>query len=172
MKMYSIPKLTHTFDPNHNGAPYFVPTSNKWMNAGEYKEVCLATAFQVNAKKDSVAYDKGSDIELEDGRNISVKSYLSTLTELITMEDNDEQAKQDIMRIYLDRTYANVFCYVIENEKDEKKFTVVEMDIYEWDLFMERFGKLIANRQKTGYKMRFGVVDSKVKKWAKEFTEA
>lgn len=129
------------------------------LNTGEFIE-CLVALYQYeekNHKKDSVGFDKGSDIEYN-GAKASVKSREASLTELIKVYDNSEQSKIQVIKEFINRTASLEYVYgIIVNDI----LLTYTMNLKEFERFMFDMGKL-DNPDKKFYKLRFRKADSVV----------
>lgn len=98
----------------------FEKKANRWiykkrsLNNGEFLE-CLTAEYMFGEdehRKDSVAFDKGSDIEYNNV-GYSVKSPNATLTELIKKADNSQESKQEVIKEFFNRVVSQYFIYSV-----------------------------------------------------------
>lgn len=104
-------------------------------NKGIAREWALCSAFGISrTKHDNGRYDKGSDIELPDGRNISVKFGGFSLMNGSLCEGRDTM--DGIWELYEARTHSNLFAYVTE------AYEVFLMNMAEFKEFVFTFGSI------------------------------
>ena len=111
-------------------------------NKGVVREWAICRHYGIiREKHDSLAYDKGSDLEAY-GKRISVKASGFSLMSGKLCEGRTEFAK--IWELYNERVHSDTFAYVTED------FTVYEMNINEFKKFVFTFGKLERESKKNG----------------------
>lgn len=104
-------------------------------NKGIAREWVLCSAFGISrTKHDNCRYDKGSDIELPDGRNISVKFGGFSLMCGSLCEGRNTM--DSIWELYESRTHSNCFAYVSE------AYDVFLMTLAEFKEFVFTFGSI------------------------------
>jgi len=107
--------------------------------------------------KDSVAYDKGSDVEHE-GIGYSIKSSHFTLASAKLIKGEDMTEKLDF---YFAHVHSTVFVYIT------KAHDAYEMTAIEFREFLEVFGTLEKESTKNGggYKVRCRAESKKMLQW-------
>lgn len=128
------------------------------LNNGEFLE-CLTAEYMFGEgehRKDSVAFDKGSDIE-HDGIGYSVKSPNATLTELIKKADNSQESKQEVIKEFFNRVVSQYFIYSVLIGCELVTYT---MSKSEFEKFLADCWKMDNPDGKT-YKLRLRLAQSK-----------
>lgn len=116
-------------------------------NKGVNREWALCRAFGIERiKHDSVRFDKGSDIELDDGRNISVKYGGFSLMAGSCCEG--ETTMEGIWNVYERRVHSNWFAYVTET------YEVFLMNLAEFKEFIMTFGKVQRESKANGGQLK------------------
>lgn len=117
--------------------------NNDSTNNGNTREYAVCRYFGIERDKhDKTPYHKGSDVELADGRNISVKSAGFTL-----MHGNlckGCNTFEGIWRRYYRNTHSNVWIYVT------KDWTAYIMDKKEFSKFIHLFCSINHESSKNG----------------------
>lgn len=141
MTTYTIDHLTHA-------------------NAGIAREWALCRYYKVErTAHDSLAYDKGSDLDTADGKHISIKASAFTL-----MSGNLCEGIEDfdgIWNLYESRVHSDTFAYVTAD------FTVYEMTLGEFKMFVYTFARTERESEKNGgaMKIRLRKESGKMLKW-------
>lgn len=161
-------KSNYEFDPSHRGAPYVYARdkyATYYMNFGNLCE-CAANEFffgEFSYDIFCVPFDKGSDIELDNDINISVKASGSALACLYG------ESVEAITAEYFARTHSNRWLYVAQVDGE---FILYLMNIDEFKEFISTFGKL---ERESGtadkMKVRFKKTSGKMLKWFDERVE-
>lgn len=133
------------------------------QNAGIAREWALCAHYMVTrTAHDSLAYDKGSDLDTADGKHISIKASAFTL-----MAGNLCEGIEDfdgIWNLYESRVHSNTFAYV------SVEFKVYEMSLAEFKMFVYAFGRIERESEKNGgaMKIRLRKESGKMLKWLDE----
>ena len=107
---------------------------NAPANKGTAREWALAQAFGISrTKHDNGRYDKGSDIELPDGRNISAKFGGFSLMNGSLCEGRTTM--EGIWDLYISRVHSNLVAYITET------YDVYLMNMDEFKEFIFTFGR-------------------------------
>ena len=141
MTTYTIEKLNH-------------------QNAGIAREWALCRHYMVErTSHDSLAYDKGSDLDTADGKHISIKASAFTLMAGSLCEGRD--TFDGIWALYAERVHSNIFAYVTAD------FTVYEMNLDEFKCFVYTFAHTERESEKNGggLKIRLRKESGKMLKW-------
>lgn len=131
------------------------------MNHGDACEYALCKHYNINREShDHSSYNKNSDIVVND-KNISVKSDGFTLMSGSLCKGLNTFG--EIWNLFEQTTHSNVFAYIT------KSFTVYEMDINEFKLFMFIFGRVERESEKNGgqLKIRCKKESKKMERWLK-----
>ena len=118
MKRFTM-TVEYGFNAEHKGAKYFY--NGRYMNRGELIETAIAhKAFGLSHhRKDTVPFNVKADIEFNN-IGYSVKSYESSLCDIITTKRNDDDGKQYIINGFLEESVADMYIYgVLHNEMIE-----------------------------------------------------
>lgn len=108
---------------------------NAPANKGTAREWALAQAFGISrTKHDNGRYDKGSDIELPDGRNISAKFGGFSLMNGSLCEGRTTM--EGIWDLYISRVHSNLVAYITET------YDVYLMNMDEFKEFIFTFGSI------------------------------
>ena len=129
-------------------------------NAGIAREWALCAHYMVKrVKHDSLAYDKGSDLDTADGKHISIKASAFTLMAGNLCEGLE--TFDGIWNLYETRVHSDTFAYVTAD------FTVYEMNIEEFKRFVYAFCKLERESEKNGgaLKIRCRKESGKMLRW-------
>lgn len=132
-------------------------------NAGIAREWALCRYYKVErTAHDSLAYDKGSDLDTADGKHISIKASAFTL-----MAGNLCEGIEDfdgIWNLYAERVHSDTFAYITED------FTVYEMTLSEFKRFVYAFGRTERESEKNGgaMKIRLRKESGKMLRWLAE----
>ena len=130
------------------------------QNAGIAREWALCRYYNVvRTAHDSLAYDKGSDLDTADGKHISIKASAFTL-----MSGNLCEGREDfdgIWNLYAERVHSDTFAYVTA------EYRVYEMTLAEFKRFVYAFGRLEPESAKNGgaMKIRLRKESGKMLKW-------
>lgn len=128
-------------------------------NAGIAREWALCRYYKVErAAHDSLAYDKGSDLDAA-GKHISIKASAFTLMSGSLCEGRD--TFDGIWELYAERVHSDTFAYVTAD------FTVYEMNIDEFKCFVYTFAHTERESEKNGgaLKIRLRKESGKMLKW-------
>lgn len=131
-------------------------------NAGIAREWALCHHYGIErTSHDHVAYDKGSDIEIDD-MHISVKSSAFTLMSGRLCEGRDTM--EGIWNLYAEHTHSNAFAYV------SVAFKAYIMNIDEFKLFVFTFCALERESSKNGgaLKIKCRKESGKMLRWLEE----
>lgn len=152
-EIHPIP-FAFSFDPAHKGAPYTLDGGQRWMNAGQFKQIArVAALFGRVERPDHVPYDVDSDIpELHE----SVKSSKATLVNMHLGDD-----LQSTLDFYFAHTASEVHSWV--SMVDEDIVTYI-MNNEEFREFAERFAWYDNDRKVVRFKAESG----KMIKWFEE----
>lgn len=140
MTTYAIEKLNH-------------------KNAGIAREWALCRYYKVErTAHDSLAYDKGSDLDAA-GKHISIKASAFTLMSGALCEGIEDF--DGIWSLYESRVHSDTFAYITAD------FTVYEMNITEFKLFVYTFAHTERESEKNGgqMKIRLRKESGKMLKW-------
>jgi hypothetical protein len=132
-------------------------------NNGDRRECALALHFGARwTRHDSRPYYAGSDIELDNGMNISVKASHFTLMDGKLCEGRDNL--EDALNLYMERTHSNYVAYVSSD------FTAYIMNLDEFGKFARLFCTMERESQKNGglLKVRCRRESSKMLQWLEE----
>ena len=143
MTTYTIDRLTHA-------------------NAGIAREWALCRHYMVErTAHDSLAYDKGSDLDA-DGKHISIKASAFTLMSGSLCEGIEDF--DGIWNLYESRVHSDTFAYITAD------FTVYEMTIAEFKMFVYTFAHTERESEKNGgaMKIRLRKESGKMLKWLAE----
>lgn len=139
------------------------PTTATPKNEGIAREWALCHHYNVErTAHDSLAYDKGSDLDTADGKHISIKASAFTL-----MSGNLCEGIEDfdgIWNLYESRVHSDTFAYVTAD------FTVYEMTLGEFKMFVYTFARTERESEKNGgaMKIRLRKESGKMLKWLAE----
>lgn len=115
-------------------------------NEGIAREWALCAHYNIErAKHDSLPYDKGSDLDAA-GKHISIKASAFTL-----MSGNLCEGREDfdgIWELYESRVHSDTFAYVTAD------FTVYEMTLGEFKMFVYTFARTERESEKNGGAMK------------------
>ena len=128
-------------------------------NAGIAREWALCAHYMVTrTSHDSLAYDKGSDLDAN-GKHISIKASAFTLMAGCLCEGLT--AFDDIWNLYASRVHSDTFAYVTED------YRVYEMSLAEFKQFVYEFGRTERESAKNGgaVKIRLRKESGKMLKW-------
>lgn len=131
-------------------------------NAGIAREWALCAYYNINrTAHDSLAYDKGSDLDVND-KHISIKASAFTLMAGTLCEGKDDF--DGIWNLYESKVHSNTFAYVTAN------FTVYEMNLAEFKMFVYTFAHTERESEKNGgaIKIRLCKESGKMLKWLAE----
>ena len=121
----------YTLNTAHKGAPYTI-NGEKWMNAGEFKEIVCKHMLGFEASKDAnTRYDMGSDIQ---EIRASVKSSKATL---VNMKLGETLAES--IETYMATTHSVRFLWVSVIEEEA---TIYDMNADEFKTFLYKFSGL------------------------------
>ena len=129
-------------------------------NAGIAREWALCRHYMViRTAHDSLAYDKGSDLDTADGKHISIKASAFTL-----MSGNLCEGIEDfdgMWNLYESRVHSDTFAYVTAD------YIVYEMNISEFKQFVYAFAHTERESEKNGgqMKIRLRKESGKMLKW-------
>lgn len=129
-------------------------------NAGIAREWALCRHYMVErTAHDSLAYDKGSDLDTADGKHISIKASAFTLMSGSLCEGREDF--DGIWALYAERVHSDTFAYITAD------FTVYEMNITEFKLFVYTFAHTERESEKNGgaMKIRLRKESGKMLKW-------
>ena len=129
-------------------------------NAGIAREWALCAYYKLTrTAHDSLAYDKGSDLDTADGKHISIKASAFTLMSGTLCEGRD--TFDGIWNLYAERVHSDTFAYVTAN------FTVYEMNLAEFKEFVYKFAHTERESEKNGgaLKIRLRKESGKMLKW-------
>lgn len=129
-------------------------------NAGIAREWALCAHYMVErTAHDSLAYDKGSDLDTADGKHISIKASAFTLMSGALCEGIEDF--DGIWNLYAKRVHSDTFAYVTAD------FTVYEMNLAEFKRFVYAFAHVERESSKNGgaMKIRLRKESSKMLKW-------
>lgn len=119
----------------------------KVKNHGDACEFGVCSYYGINRiKHDSKPYNTNSDIELSNGKNISVKSNHFTLMSSALCEGLT--SFDDIWKLYATNTHSNTFAYVTKTKK------AYEMNLHEFKSFIYAFGTIEKDSAKNGGKAK------------------
>lgn len=111
-------------------------------NAGIAREWALCRHYMVErTAHDSVAYDKGSDLNVGE-KHISIKASAFTLMSGSLCEGIEDF--NGIWNLYAKRVHSNIFAYVTED------FQVYEMNLAEFKQFVYAFARTERESAKNG----------------------
>lgn len=133
------------------------------QNKGICKEWGLCRYYGIErASHDHSNYMEASDIELENGMNISVKSPKATL--MSGRYCTDCTTKEEIIEKYCSTCHSNVVAFI------SHEWIAYMMTITEFIDFLRTFGRLGRDSKKNGGKVKvvFGDETKKMKKWLAE----
>lgn len=123
-----------------------IPQTDKKLNRGVIAELSYCRHFGIcRTKHDNVAYDKDSDLNLNN-KHISIKASGFSL-----MSGNLCEGREDfdgIWALYESRVHSNRFVYITAD------FTVYEMDLNEFKKFIYTFGYLSRESSHNGGKRK------------------
>ena len=128
-------------------------------NEGIAREWALCAHYMVNrTSHDSLAYDKGSDLDAN-GKHISIKASAFTLMAGCLCEGLT--AFDDIWNLYASRVHSDTFAYITAD------FTVYEMNLSEFKRFVYAFARTERESEKNGgqMKIRLRKESGKMLKW-------
>lgn len=112
-------------------------------NKGIAREWALCHHYNIErSKHDSLAYDKGSDLDTADGKHISIKASAFTLMSGSLCEGLEDF--NGIWNLYESRVHSDTFAYVTTD------YTVFEMNISEFKQFVYAFGHIEHESTKNG----------------------
>ena len=159
MKRFTM-TVEYGFNAEHKGSKYFY--NGRYMNRGELIETAIAhKAFGLSHhRKDTVPFNVKADIEFNN-IGYSVKSYESSLCDIITTKRNDDDGKQYIINGFLEESVADMYIYgVLHNE-------MIEYFIMSKDEFAEflRLWKLDSPDGNGIYKLRAKRNQKAFKQW-------
>lgn len=138
-------------------------------NKGEAIEAFLRKTLQPTDnrwyKKDSTAYDVGSDIELSAEERISVKSGSQfSITEKITAGLSTEEARIGLIERYEKTVHSNLVAYGRLTETENNY--IIQVVIFPMDIFVEllkKIGTLTAtDSRKNKYKLRIKKSENRI----------
>ena len=118
-----IISVQYGFNKEHKGAKYFY--DGRYMNRGELIETAIArTLFSItNHRKDTVAFNVKADFYFNN-KGYSVKSYESSLCDIITTKRNDDEGKQYIINGFLEESVADMYIYGVLHADFIEVFTM------------------------------------------------
>ena len=128
-------------------------------NAGIAREWALCAYYKVTrTAHDSLAYDKGSDLDVNE-KHISIKASAFTLMAGGLCEGRD--TFDGIWNLYAERVHSNCFAYITAD------FTVYEMNLDEFKEFVYKFAHTERESEKNGgaLKIRLRKESGKMLKW-------
>ena len=131
-------------------------------NAGIAREWALCHYYKVErTAHDSKSYDKDSDLNAN-GKHISIKASAFTLMSGALCEGIEDF--DGIWNLYESRVHSDTFAYITAD------FTVYEMNITEFKLFVYTFAHTERESQKNGgqVKIRLRKESAKMLKWLEE----
>jgi len=129
-------------------------------NAGIAREWALCRYYMVErTAHDSLAYDKGSDLDTADGKHISIKASAFTLMSGALCEGIEDF--DGIWNLYAERVHSDTFAYITAD------FTVYEMNLDEFKCFVYTFAHTERESEKNGgqVKIRLRKESGKMLKW-------
>ena len=129
-------------------------------NKGIAREWALCHHYNIErSKHDSLAYDKGSDLDTADGKHISIKASAFTLMAGCLCEGLTDF--DSIWNLYAERVHSNTFAYITAN------FTVYEMNLDEFKRFVYAFAHTERESEKNGgqVKIRLRKESGKMLRW-------
>lgn len=135
-------------------------------NAGIAREWALCHHYMVErVAHDSLAYDKGSDLDAC-GKHISIKASAFTLMAGALCEGHEDF--DGIWNLYESRVHSDTFAYVTAD------FTVYEMNITEFKMFVYMFAHTERESEKNGgqMKIRLRKESGKMLKWLADMAAA
>lgn len=116
-------------------------------NAGIAREWALCAYYKLTrTAHDSLAYDKGSDLDTADGKHISIKASAFTLMAGCLCEGLTDF--DSIWNLYAERVHSNIFAYITAD------FTVYEMNLDEFKRFVYAFAHTERESEKNGGQMK------------------
>lgn len=128
-------------------------------NEGIAREWALCAHYNVErVKHDSLPYDKGSDLDAA-GKHISIKASGFTLMSGSLCEGHEDF--DGIWNLYEGRVHSDTFAYVTAD------FTVYEMTLGEFKMFVYTFASVERDSKKNGgaMKIRLHKESGKMLKW-------
>ena len=119
-----------------------IPTTAHAGTQGDLREWSLCEHFHISrTKHDSLAYDKGSDLDVGD-MHISVKASGFSLMSGRLCEGREDF--DGIWELYAERTHSNTFAYITTD------FTCYLMNLDEFKAFIYAFCRLERESSKNG----------------------
>ena len=131
-------------------------------NAGIAREWALCHYYGIErTAHDAGAYDKDSDLNAGD-KHISIKASAFSLMSGALCEGREDF--DGIWNLYESRVHSNTFAYVTAD------FTVYEMNISEFKMFVYTFGRTERESEKNGGQMKIRLRKESLKmlKWLSE----
>ena len=131
-------------------------------NLGIARERALCAHYNImRTKHDSLAYDKGSDLDVGD-KHISIKASGFSLMSGSLCEGKTTFA--EIWDLYQSRVHSNIFAYITMD------YTVYEMNINEFKEFVFTFGRLCKESSSHGGQLKIRCIkeSGKARKWLAE----
>ena len=154
---YTAP-LEYCFIPSHKGAPYFIPTLEKYVNMGQLVELFARVHRNLEIGAcDNKPWNKGSDIE---EYAISIKSSGASLASIYA------PTKREIIKIYFNGCPSTTWLYITMIDDQVIEY---EMNANEFKMFLENFAEMTyesGHHDRT--KLRFKKTSGKMLKWLDE----
>lgn len=151
----------------HDHGDIWRKENGRTMNLGELAESCRrAQCGDADPmRKDSVSYDMGSDNEL---LQESIKTTAASLTEKLTVAEQAEAGKLDIIERYMATVHSTQWAFMIPNRREDgtyDSFTTYILNADEWKKFMMDMWTLTRVSGKTVYKLRCCKTENKNRAW-------
>ena len=123
--------VEYGFNKENKGAKYFY--DGHYMNRGELIETAIAhKVFGLSHhRKDTVPFNVKADIEFNH-IGYSVKSYESSLCDIITTKRNDDEGKQYIINGFMGESVADMYIYGVLHADFIEVFTMAKDEFAEF----------------------------------------